>query len=146
MPAYSLTLRLSLLTAALMLLGQTSAVAQSVVEADDDVGTVVRQRDRTFDIDGGTRSGDGHNLFHSFEQFGLDAGEIANFLSDPETRNILGRVMGGEASLIDGLLRVSGSDANLFLTQSGGRDFWRDCSPRRGGRLHGDHRHRHWVW
>ncbi|MEQ9668626.1 hypothetical protein [Coleofasciculus sp. G2-EDA-02] len=33
------------------------------------------------------------NLFHSFQEFGLDIGQIANFLANPHLRNILGRVL-----------------------------------------------------
>ncbi|NJO21234.1 MAG: filamentous hemagglutinin N-terminal domain-containing protein, partial [Spirulinaceae cyanobacterium RM2_2_10] len=48
---------------------------------------------------------------HSFQQFGLDAGQIANFLAQPNIANILARVTGGEASVIDGLIQVTGSNA-----------------------------------
>ncbi|MGF1538218.1 MAG: CHAT domain-containing protein [Elainellaceae cyanobacterium] len=113
-------MRFSLLTAILVLLSQSPAAAQSIVGAGDSVNTRVRQNGRTYEIEGGTRSGDGLNLFHSFEQFGLDSGEIADFLSNPDIQNILGRVTGGDASRIDGLLRVSGSDANLFLLNPAG--------------------------
>jgi large exoprotein involved in heme utilization and adhesion len=47
------------------------------------------------DIEGGTLSGDRANLFHSLERFGLNQGEIANFISQPQIRNILTRVVGG---------------------------------------------------
>jgi filamentous hemagglutinin family protein len=79
-------------------------------------------RDR-FLIDGGTRSGDRQNLFHSFEEFGLTERQIATFLSDAEVRNILSRVVGGNASIIDGLIEVSGSSANLYLLNPAGIVF-----------------------
>ena len=120
MARYFLTFRLLLLTTALLWAHQFSAAAQSVREANDNVGTQVRQQGDRYDIDGGSRSRNGRNLFHSFERFGLSDGEIANFLSDPDVRNILGRVTGGDASFIDGLLRVSGGDANLFLINPAG--------------------------
>ncbi|MEO0408710.1 MAG: filamentous hemagglutinin N-terminal domain-containing protein, partial [Cyanobacteria bacterium P01_A01_bin.135] len=115
----SFNLRLLLLTLALMTLSPPVA-AQSIREADDGVGSTVQQRGRRYDIDGGSRSRNGRNLFHSFERFGLEQGEIANFLSDPQVRNILGRVTGGDASIVDGLLRVSGGEANLFLINPAG--------------------------
>ncbi len=68
-----------------------------------------------FDINGGQRSRDGRNLFHSFEEFGLSRDQIANFQSNPEIRNILTRVVGGNASVINGLLQVTGGNSNLFL-------------------------------
>ncbi len=50
-----------------------------------------------YDITGGTRPGNGANLFHSFGQFGVPTNNIANFLNDTAlaTSNILGRVTGG---------------------------------------------------
>ncbi|MBP0021757.1 MAG: CHAT domain-containing protein [Cyanobacteria bacterium SBLK] len=86
-------------------------------------GTSVTVKGDRFNIDGGELSRDGQNLFHSFEQFGLDAGQIANFLSSPDIRNILGRVMGGDPSFINGLIQVTGSNANLFLMNPAGIVF-----------------------
>ena len=47
-----------------------------------------------YNITGGTRPGDGPNLFHSFGDFSVGSGDIANFLNDTnlQTSNILGRV------------------------------------------------------
>ena len=85
-------------------------------------GTVVTVPDgNQFDITGGTQSG--ANLFHSFEQFGLNSGQIANFLSNPEIQNILSRVVGGNASVIDGLIQVTGGNSNLFLMNPAGIIF-----------------------
>jgi filamentous hemagglutinin family protein len=95
-------------------------VAQNITPAADGTNTQVTEQGRRTNISGGTLSEDGANLFHSFEEFGLDAGEIANFLSNDQIRNIIGRVVGGDASYIDGLLRVSGGDSNLFLLNPAG--------------------------
>ncbi|MBD2014720.1 filamentous hemagglutinin N-terminal domain-containing protein [Microcoleus sp. FACHB-53] len=76
-----------------------------------------------FNITGGQLSGDNQNLFHSFGQFGLNSGQIANFLSNPNIRNILGRVMGGEPSIINGLIQVTGGQSNLFLMNPAGIVF-----------------------
>ncbi len=98
-----------------------AALAQSmIIPAADGTGTLVLPDGSTYTITGGTRSGDGANLFHSFEQFGLTATEVANFLADPSVQNILGRVVGGNASMIDGLMQVSGSSANLYLINPAG--------------------------
>ncbi|MEB3209921.1 MAG: filamentous hemagglutinin N-terminal domain-containing protein, partial [Leptolyngbyaceae bacterium] len=92
--------------------------------ANDGTGTNVRENGPgQFDIDGGQLSGDGANLFHSFQEFGLDANQIANFLSDANIRNIISRVVGGNPSMIDGLIRVSGGDSNLFLLNPSGVIF-----------------------
>ena len=97
--------------------------AQTIVPANDGTGTMVTPNGQRLDIDGGQLSSDGNNLFHSFQEFGLDAGQTANFLSTPNIDNILGRVVGGNPSSINGLLQVSGSDANLFLINPAGIVF-----------------------
>ncbi|MBP0021236.1 MAG: CHAT domain-containing protein [Cyanobacteria bacterium SBLK] len=80
------------------------------------------------DISGGNLSRDGRNLFHSFEAFGLDAGQIANFLSTPDIRNILGRVTGGNPSIIDGLIQVTGGNPSLYLMNPAGIVFGANAS------------------
>jgi filamentous hemagglutinin family protein len=99
------------------------ALAQSISPAPDGTGTVVTPQGNTLNITGGTPSKDGANLFHSFIRFGLTPEEIANFQSSPEIRNILGRITGGDASLIDGLIRVTGGNSNLFLINPAGIIF-----------------------
>ncbi len=118
--------RLSLLFSAVSLAGvfSTSPVlAQSIAPAADGTGTIVTRDGNRFDISEGTRSQDGANLFHSFNQFGLDSGQIANFLANPQTQNILGRVVGGNPSVINGLIQVTGGNANLYLMNPAGIVF-----------------------
>jgi filamentous hemagglutinin family protein len=98
------------------------SIAQSITPAADGTGTEVRQLGNRFDIDGGQRSGDGQNLFHSFERFGLDEAQIANFLSEPGITNILGRVVGGDPSIIQGIIQVTGT-SNLYLINPAGIVF-----------------------
>ena len=99
--------------------GQT----QSIIPAPDGTDTTVTINANQFDIQGGTLSGDGTNLFHSFQQFRLANGEIANFLANSNIRNILGRVIGGDPSIINGLLQVTGGNLNLFLMNPAGIVF-----------------------
>lgn len=102
----------------LLILTPASLLAQSITPAADGTGTeVLREGDR-YTITGGTQAQE--NLFHSFERLGLNASEIATFLAQPNIENILGRVTGGEASLINGLLQVQGSGANLYLMNPAG--------------------------
>jgi filamentous hemagglutinin family protein len=89
--------------------------ANPVRAASDSTGTRVERNGNTFNIHNGSLSGDEANLFHSFEQFGLDAHQVANFLSNSDIRNILARVVGGDASFIDGVIRSTGGNANLYL-------------------------------
>ncbi|MBW4497873.1 MAG: CHAT domain-containing protein [Oscillatoria princeps RMCB-10] len=94
--------------------------AQTIVPASDGTGTAVTPTGNQFNITGGARSKDGANLFHSFTKFGLSAEQIANFQSSPAIRNIFGRVTGGSISQIDGLIKVTGGSANLFLINPSG--------------------------
>ncbi|MFP4577271.1 MAG: filamentous hemagglutinin N-terminal domain-containing protein, partial [Coleofasciculus sp.] len=103
------------------------AQAQSITPAADGTGTVVTPEGNRLDIHGGTLSGDGENLFHSFEQFGLSPDQIANFISDPQIRNILGRVVGTDTSMINGLIQVTGGNSNLFLMNPAGIIFGTDA-------------------
>jgi filamentous hemagglutinin family protein len=104
------------------------AQCQPITPATDGTDTLVTPDGNRYDIHGGKLSGDGANLFHSFDKFGLDAGQIANFLSNPDIRNILGRVTGGDASLINGLIQVSGGNSNLFLMNPAGIVFGSNAS------------------
>lgn len=98
-------------------------LAQPIIAAPDGTGTLVTPNGNQFDISGGQFSRDGANLFHSFTRLGLSQDQIANFLSNPRIQNILGRVVGGDASFIDGLLRVSGGSSNLYLMNPSGIVF-----------------------
>ncbi|NEO86011.1 MAG: DUF4347 domain-containing protein, partial [Spirulina sp. SIO3F2] len=100
--------------------------ARSLTVAPDGTGTIITIDGQTYHIGGGTQAG--ANLFHSFQEFGLSPGEIANFLSDPSIVNILGRVTGGNPSIIDGRLQVSGSNANLYLMNPAGMVFGPNAS------------------
>jgi filamentous hemagglutinin family protein len=105
---------------ATLMVAERPLLAQ-VVPAIDGTGTIVTPNANQLDVTGGTRSG--ANLFHSFSQFGVQPEQIVNFESSPALQNILGRVSGGNASIIEGLVRVSGSNANLFLMNPAGIIF-----------------------
>ncbi len=119
-------MKISYLLTALSVVGVIAAqpiCAQPIVPAADGTNTQVTPHGNRFDIDGGSLAGDGANLFHSFQQFGLNSGQIANFQSNPSIRNILGRVTGGDASIINGLIQVTGGNSNLFLMNPAGIVF-----------------------
>jgi len=91
-----------------------------------DLGTTVTQSGNLYDITGGTRPGNGLNLFHSFGDFSIGQGDIANFLNDSglPTTNILGRITGGQMSDIDGTIQTTGfGNASLFLVNPSGIVF-----------------------
>ncbi|OLP16468.1 hypothetical protein BST81_21050 [Leptolyngbya sp. 'hensonii'] len=96
-------------------------MAQPIVPATDGIGTTVTLNGNVINITGGQEAGT--NLFQSFQQFGLDQGQVANFLANPGIQNILGRVTGGDPSIINGLIQVTGSNANLYLMNPAGIIF-----------------------
>ncbi|OIP72015.1 MAG: hypothetical protein AUK43_04635 [Oscillatoriales cyanobacterium CG2_30_40_61] len=106
----------------------TSIRAQTIIPARDGTGTQVTPQGNQFNINGGSLSGNGANLFHSFEKLGLSQGQIINFISNPNIQNILGRVTGGEASFINGLIQVTGGNSNLFLINPAGIIFGESAS------------------
>ena len=100
------------------------AIAQAQIVPDQDptnsTNTIVNTNGNSFDITGGKTSSNGANLFHSFSEFGLNANQVANFLSNQNIKNILGRVTGGNPSIINGLLQVTNGNSNLFLINPSG--------------------------
>jgi filamentous hemagglutinin family protein len=106
-----------------IVVGQAQGQLTTPELGSNGTGTVVTPQDNRFNISGGKLSRDGANLFHSFEQFGLEQGQIANFLSNPQIQNILGRVVGGNPSVINGLIQVTGGNSNLFLMNPAGMIF-----------------------
>ncbi|MGB5967378.1 MAG: DUF4347 domain-containing protein, partial [Spirulinaceae cyanobacterium] len=115
------------ITLALPLLGlNTPALAQSITATQDGTGTIINHNGNTYNITGGTISGD--NLFHSFAEFGLSPQEIANFLSNPQINNILGRVTGGNPSVVEGLIKLTGGNSNLYLMNPSGWVFGQGAS------------------
>ncbi|MEH2052213.1 CHAT domain-containing protein [Nostoc sp.] len=104
------------------------AQAQQIVPANDGTNTIVTPNGNRLDITGGTTSRDGANLFHSFQQFGISPEQIANFQASPALQNILGRITGGNASVINGLIQVTGGNPNLFLMNPAGFIFGANAS------------------
>ncbi|MGK7929455.1 MAG: filamentous hemagglutinin N-terminal domain-containing protein, partial [Spirulina sp.] len=92
--------------------------SQSIIPAIDGTGTKIIREGNTYHISGGTPGG--MNLFHSFLELGLDAGETGNFWIDSNIENVLARVIGGNPSFLDGTLQISGSHANLYLMNPAG--------------------------
>jgi len=98
-------------------------LAQSIIPEPNSTNTLTNSVDNRVDITGGQRSGDGGNLFHSFTQFNVPPGQIANFVSNNSIQNILTRVVGGQPSLIEGLIQVTGGNSNLFILNPAGIIF-----------------------
>ena len=65
----------------------------------------------------------GDNLFHSFSEFSIQAGQTATFSGPEQIHNILGRVTGGGISLVDGLIKSDIPESNLYLLNPNGFIF-----------------------
>lgn len=100
------------------LIGLPVALAQPVLDGSLGPRPVLTGPDYQIPADlGATR---GQNLFHSFSEFNLRAGERATFTGPTGIRNVIARVTGGATSTIDGALRSEVPGASLyFLNPSG---------------------------
>ena len=103
-------------------------LGQSIIPAADGTGTNVGSQGNLVNITGGSFSRDGANLFHSFQQLNVPVGTTANFVTSPNIQNILSRVVGGNPSIINGLIQVTGSSSNLFLINPAGIIFGNNAS------------------
>jgi filamentous hemagglutinin family protein len=65
----------------------------------------------------------GGNLFHSFRDFNLNSHESATFSGPNSVTNILSRVTGGNPSQIDGLIRSTIPNANMYFLNPHGIMF-----------------------
>jgi filamentous hemagglutinin family protein len=104
----------------LLLTAVSRAQVTTTITPDGTLGTEVSQNGPVHEITGGTRPAAGSNLFHSFDRFDVGTGDTAHFIGQPGIDNIIGRVTGPEASVIDGKLQ---SDAGLYLLNPQGMMF-----------------------
>lgn len=109
----------------------TSSIQAQIIE-DNTTNTQVQTGDNISVITGGIESGS--NLFHSFDQFSLGSGAVADFDHSLEVENIFSRVTGGSASEINGLIKTQGA-ASLFLLNPAGVIFGADAQLDLGGSL-----------
>ena len=63
---------------------------------------------------------EGTNLFHTFNRFGLDSDESARFTGSDTIENVISRVIGGEVSTIDGLLKSEIPNADFYFINPAG--------------------------
>src|SRR5712691_4991902 len=121
---YTLRLLCSLLLSTGLLLGVLLASGQAqvptAIRPDGTLGTAVTQSGNVYNIMGGTRPGNGPNLFHSFDRFSVGTNDTARFSGPSGIENILSRVTGGQQSVIDGRLQSTIPGANLYLLNPSG--------------------------
>ena len=101
-----------------------SGLAQAQIRTDASLGQAARSLSGpNFAIPQTLGKLSGNNLFHSFQTFNLASGEAANFsTTSPGIANVISRVTGGDASQINGTLRLaaaSGAPAFFFINPAG---------------------------
>jgi filamentous hemagglutinin family protein len=112
----------------------TLTYAGSNITSDGTMGTNVSLAGSVYNIDGGTIRGS--NQFHSFGQFSVGTGDTASFNGPSLISNIIGRVTGGQQSVIDGLLKSTISGANLYLLNPSGVLFGSNAALSVSGSFH----------
>ena len=115
------------LVAGLAVAGSGNAIAQIVPDSTlgNENSVVVPINTQLEHIQGGALRGS--NLFHSFEQFGIQNGHSAYFVNPAIVENIFSRVTGANVSEIFGTLGVLG-EANLYLINPNGIIFGENAS------------------
>ena len=112
----------------------TTIYAASMITSDGTMGTIINQVDNIYNIDGGTIKGT--NLFQSFGLLIVGAGDTASFNGPDYIINIIGRVTGGQPSVINGILCSTITGANLYLLNPYGVLFGKDASLNVSGSFH----------
>ncbi len=119
---------LNLRSACYLLILINSSNSWSEVTLDGSLGTAGALSGPDYQITENLGQRAGSNLFHSFEQFNLQSAESATFSGNPTIQNVISRVTGGSPSSIDGVLRSTIPNANLYFLNPAGVFFGPNAS------------------
>ena len=111
-----------------MLLLVYCASSWSEVTLDGSIGSAGALTGPDYQITENLGQRAGSNLFHSFGQFNLETAESATFSGNPAIQNVISRVTGGSPSSIDGTLRSTIPNANLYFLNPAGVFFGPNAS------------------
>lgn len=120
---YQLLSRSTFLLASILTLGLTAANVNAQVTPDltmsENTTVSIDDSGSSYSISGGSRSGSNDELlFHSFNSFSIDEGQIAEFVTGDNITTIFSRVTGNNQSQIDGTIRAGAVDF-FFLNPNG---------------------------
>lgn len=110
--------RTSLLLVALLI--DLLGVSHAQVSLDGSVGPGGPLTGPNYVIPSNVGQSRGANLFHSFGLFNILQGERATFTGPGSISNVIGRVTGGQQSVINGRLASDIAGANVFLINPAG--------------------------
>ncbi|MDM8568877.1 filamentous hemagglutinin N-terminal domain-containing protein [Thiotrichales bacterium HSG1] len=92
-----------------------ASVVHADIVLDGTLGPQVQLPGPNFAIEAKLGQQHGGNLFHSFNQFNLNKGEIATFSGPNDINTIISRVTGGQLSNIDGTLQATIPNADMYF-------------------------------
>jgi filamentous hemagglutinin family protein len=104
----------------LPLLGASLSPLQAQITTDGSLGPQIELSGPEMTIGAELGQSRGGNLFHSFQRFGIPTNHSATFTGPDQIQNVIGRVTGGEVSNIDGQLRSTVGQADVYLINPAG--------------------------
>lgn len=119
-----------------LLSGSFGAYAQIILDGKIGPGPAGPLQGPNYQIPAQYGEQHGGNLFHSFGKFNVSTGESATFSGPDSVQNIIGRVTWGYPSAIDGTLRSTIPNANLFLLNPAGVLFGPNATVDVSGSFH----------
>ena len=99
------------------------ATSDAEVEYDGSINVSGFVPGPNYIIDSGFGQQSGRNLFHSFKNFNIGAGENARFVGSSDISHIFARVTSGNTSVVNGLLSSDIDGASLWLINPKGIIF-----------------------
>ncbi len=113
-----------------------SHTAHAEVVLDGTLGSAGALDGPNFAIEARLGQQRGNNLFHSFDRFNLNQHESATFSGPGTIKHVISRVTGGQASHINGLLRSTIPNADMYFLNPAGIMFGEQARLDVQGSLH----------
>jgi filamentous hemagglutinin family protein len=98
------------------------------ITTDGTTGAALNLPGPDFQIGADLGKQQGGNLFHSFQDFNVYKGESATFSGPDSVNNVISRVTGGETSIINGILRSTMPNADMYFINPAGMMFGSNAS------------------